>query len=150
MHARSFKFEKYILHSLHHAEDDYSVFWDDYAYMNSREEWFYKDFGKPNATGGDCFARLLFVLHTSSREKWFARRTWRVYACALFALLFFPVRGTQPLKRSPVTCHPATACVCSKRRGAAGRYLPAAGGGVAQTDQQGRAAHHCQGGCTLE
>lgn len=34
------------------AEDDYSVFWEDYAYMNNRAEWFYKDFGKPNSTGG--------------------------------------------------------------------------------------------------
>ncbi len=34
------------------AEDDYSAIWDYYAYINDRADWFYKDFGKPNATGG--------------------------------------------------------------------------------------------------
>ena len=36
------------------AEDDYSAIWDEYAYQGSSpSEWFRKDFGKLNATGGE-------------------------------------------------------------------------------------------------
>lgn len=105
-----------------YSEEDYDVIWSQYSYVGPNvADWFYKDFGKPNATGGCGFG---------PRGRWGCTCARRREAAGRHQVNPHAESRTQMASAHPDVCLPLLFWCSQGRRAAGGVPAPGRGGVV--------------------